>query len=334
MNIFVIHSGSDKSAATTVDRINKISKLKEKAAKAKTTEEAEKALREVEAAIKFSQFPADELDDIDGSRIANVCLLNKRRIWKPEAKRRIKSSNIVLYLVDKKGFTSKNIAWEIRQAKKMKKAILILNSNAYPMNPAINDKDPYTKAVSNKRHVIKTLGELFEIIDNYELGKYINLFNEDKKDPARLFEQYKLFSDTSEALVSRRQNVNSFYITANTAIITIVATAFGLNSNLLSQLIITLVLSFPAILLNFSWLKLLESYSLLNSSKMKILGLLEKELAASLFDAEWQVMGNQYNAKRYVSFSEREKNLPIIFNCVFIIVDIICAIIILSQYIF
>ena len=86
-------------------------------------------------------------------------------------------------------------------------------------------------------------------------------------------------------------------------------------------------------MLNISWLKLLESYSLLNSSKMKILGLLEKELAASLFDAEWQVMGNEYNVKRYVSFSEREKYLPIIFNSVFIIVDIICAMILLYKYV-
>ena len=333
MNIFVIHSGTDKSVDTTVKAINTIAKLKVKAAKAKTEEQARAAAREVEAAIKFNRFPEEPLDDIDGSKIANVCRLNYRSIWKPEAKRLIKSAHIVLYIVDQKGYVSKNIAWELRLAKKLKKAIVILNEKNDKINSAIHDKDPFTKVEKNKYKVIKSLEELFQIIDDYEEGKYINLFNEGKKDPQWLFEQYKLFSDTSEALVSRRQNVNSFYITANTAIITIAATAFGLNSNLLSQLIITLVLSFPGIMLNISWLKLLESYSLLNSSKMKILGLLEKELAASLFDAEWQVMGNEYNVKRYVSFSEREKYLPIIFNSVFIIVDIICAMILLYKYV-
>lgn len=107
MNIFVIHSGTDKSVDTTVKAINTIAKLKVKAAKAKTEEQARAAAREVETAIKFNRFPEEPLDDIDGSKIANVCRLNYRSIWKPEAKRLIKSAHIVLYIVDQKAMSAK-----------------------------------------------------------------------------------------------------------------------------------------------------------------------------------------------------------------------------------
>ena len=67
---------------------------------------------------------------------------------------------------------------------------------------------------------------------------------------------------------------------------------------------------------------------------MKILGLLEKKLSASLFDAEWEDMSNQYNKKQYVSFSDREKNMPVIFNTVYGIIDVICGALIAYLLIF
>lgn len=301
MNIFIVYSGSDK------DNVAK-------------KEIAINAINDEHAARKK----------------ANVLMLNyqHRQFWKPEAKKLIKAAQIVLYIVSEDGHKSKNINWEIRQAKKFKKAIVVWNEGGYQLNAPLFENDPFTKKPELIGKEIKTIEELFEIIENYETGKHIHLFNSDNIEPEKLFEQYKLFSDTSESLVSRRQNVNSFYITANTALITISATAFSLNDNLFSQLIITIVLSFPGILLNFSWLKVMESYSLINSSKMKILGMLEKKLAVSLFDAEWEAMSNKYNKRRYVSFSDREKYLPIIFSWALVIVDIICVLIMIFTCFF
>ena len=296
MNVFIIHSGTDKeNVAKKEIEINAIN------------------------------------DDTRGRKKANVLLLKYRLFWKPEVKKLIKSAQIVLYILSEDGHKSKNIDWEIRQAKKQQKAIVILNEKDYTLNESLLEKDPFTKKPECVGTEITTVKELFGIIDDYESGKHIHLFNGNEIEPEKLFEQYKLFSDTSESLVARRQNVNSFYITANTALITIAATAFSLNDNLIAQMVITIVLSVPGILLNLSWLKVMESYSLINSSKMKILGMLEKKLSASLFDAEWEAMSNKYNKQRYVSFSDRERNLPIIFNWVFVIVDIICAAIILVR---
>jgi len=62
--------------------------------------------------------------------------------------------------------------------------------------------------------------------------------------------------------------------------------------------------------------------------------MIEKKLSASLYDAEWEVMSNEYNMKKYISFSDRERNLPIIFNWVFASVDVVCVIIILVKFVF
>lgn len=264
---------------------------------------------------------------------ANVLLLKYRLFWKPEVKKLIKSAQMVLYVTGNNGHKSKNIDWEIRLAKKMEKAIVVLRKDENNiLNKSLYEKDPFTKENILIGEEISSVDKLVEITNEYENNEYVHLFN-DGSDPQKLFEQYKLFSDTSESLVTRRQNVNSFYITANTALITIAATAFSINNNLLAQLVITMALTLPGLLLNRSWLKILESYSLINSSKMKILGLIEKKLAASLFDAEWEIMSNRYNQKRYISFSDRERNLPVIFNYVFIIVDIICIVVLLLKYV-
>ncbi len=296
MNIFIIHSGTD--IENVIEKKSQINKIND-----------------------------------NGKKKASVLLLKYRKFWKHEAKKLIKSAQVVLYILSEDGHKSKNIDWEINQAKKQQKAIVILNEGKkFKLNESLREKDPFTKEVGTIGKEIASVEELYEIIDNYENDEYIHLFNDDNVDPEKLFEQYKLFSDTSESLVTRRQNVNSFYITANTALFTVAVTVFSLNANLISQIIITMVLSIPGILLNGSWLKVMESYSLINSSKMKILGMIEKRLSASLFDAEWEIMSNKYNKQRYISFSDREKTLPRIFKALYITIDVICAAFIVFKF--
>lgn len=264
---------------------------------------------------------------------AKVLLLEYRRpLWKKEAKRLIRRAQMVLYLVGEQSAKSRNIDWELKKAIQYSKGIVCCKlAPDCAMNAVLLSKDPFTHEQVLLAEEVGSIDGVVDIVMNYEQGRYINVFNETgKEEPLtsqELFEQYRLFTETSEALVNRRQNVNSFYITANTAIITIAATAFSLGGDLLSKLVITLVLSVPGILLNHSWKKLLESYGIINSSKMKIISLLEKRLAASLYDAEWQVMSNKYNKDPYVSFTDGEKMLPQIFIGLFLCVDIVCAVV-------
>lgn len=237
----------------------------------------------------------------------------------------MRAAQMILYIVGAESYKSRNINWELKEAIKLNKSIVYLKIHeSYQINKVLMAKDPFTKEEIELADYVNDVEELADIIEKYESGGYINLINENTSNDS-LFEQYKMFSDTSEALVNRRQNVNSFYITSNTALITIAATAFSLNGDLLSKLIITIVLTIPGILLNHSWGKILESYGIINSSKMKILSMLEQRLAASLYDAEWQAMSNKYNKKQYVSFTDGEKSIPLIFNGVYVTVDLICV---------
>lgn len=257
-------------------------------------------------------------------RKAKLLLLDYRRIWRPEARKLMKSAQMILYFVGESGYKSKNIKWELKEALKLRKSIVYMKfAEDNKLCPVLEAKASFTKENIKLATAVKNIDELCEIIMNYENGEYIRLMNEGV-DESTLLEQYRLFAETSEALVNRRQNANSFYITANTALITIAATAFSLGGDLISKLMITLVLTIPGILLNHSWSKILEAYGITNSSKMKILGMLEKRLAASLYDAEWQVMSNQYNEKQYVSFTEGEKSIPRIFTGVYAAIDVIC----------
>ena len=70
---------------------------------------------------------------------------------------------------------------------------------------------------------------------------------------------------------------------------------------------------------------MLESYYINNQGKMKILSMIEKKLAASLYDAEWKAMKNKYSKKKYVSFTDSEKILPSIFLVFFGVIDAICV---------
>ena len=41
--------------------------------------------------------------------------------------------------------------------------------------------------------------------------------------------------------------------------------------------------------------------------------LLEEQLPVALYDAEWQVMSDKLNNKKYVSFTDSEKRIPKLF---------------------
>lgn len=290
MNVFIIHSGEDMDAI-----FRKKEELCQKCGKAK------------------------------------VLLLEYRKfMWKQEAKQMMRQAQMILYIVGKNSWQSKNINWELKKALKYHKSIVFLKLDpSYAVNKILLSKDPFTHEDLILADEADSIDDVSQIITNYEQGNYINVLNEQNTVPeelsrAELFEQYKLFSETSEALVNRRQNVNSFYITANTAIITIAATAFSTDVDFLSKLIITIALTIPGILLNHSWRQILRSYGITNSSKMKVLSVLEKHLSASLYDAEWEVMSNKYNKEPYVSFTDSEKALPLIFIVVYVCVDLIC----------
>jgi hypothetical protein len=245
-------------------------------------------------------------------------------VWHRDALRMIKLADMIVYAVSKHSADNPNVAWELNKALSYNKYIVCLRmEEGATLNNSLFSYDPNTKERICLADIAEKEEDLFLIIESFNNDSYIHLINKGF-DQSVLLEQYKIFSESAEALVTRRQNMNSFYISANTALITIGATVFALSDdhNLLSKLVIVLALSVPGILLNISWQKILQSYFINNRGKMKILSMMEKHLAVSLYDAEWKAMKNRYSKDRYISFTDSEKKLPRVFILFYCIADL------------
>lgn len=284
MNVFVIHSGSDREKVDSL-----VSELKKQA---------------------FS--------------LNALVLKNGNAFWKLNASSKIKKSQMVIVVVGEKSHQSPYIGWEIETAIKHKKPIYILKLHKdFNLHKSLFIKDKFTdnKACYGSE---KTVAELAEIIKNHDSGNY-NLFNyePDETNKSVLLEQYKLFLQTSEDLVKRRQTVNSFYISINSAMVAALGAMFALDFNAHTKMLIGILFSLIGIFLSLSWSKTLISYGNLNSSKMKIISCIEKQLPLSLYDAEWAALSDKLNKKKYISFTNSEKKIPLLFLCVYIVIVIV-----------
>ena len=129
---------------------------------------------------------------------------------------------------------------------------------------------------------------------------------------AAVLEQYRLYVEMADRISARRGLANSFFLTLNTGIVTVVAT-FGeaAPEGTRSWLAIPLV----AVLGQCAaWFYLVRSYRLLNSAKYRVVGALEERLPASPFwRAEWWALGEGADRSRYWPLAHVEKWVPVLF---------------------
>ena len=257
-----------------------------------------------------------------------LMLENGNLLWKISARNKIRKSNLIVFFVGKESHKSPYIGWEIKTAIKYNKQIVVVKlNNTYSYHESLKYKDNFTKLtkIYGKE---RTMDELVEYLKTLEKGDY-NIFNaklDDSDNISFLFEQYKLFLQTSETLVQRRQNVNNFYITTNTILVSLCGTVVAIDIDLKYKIMIMIAFSIVGVVLSFSWINILISYGNLNSSKMKIISLLEKNLPASLFDAEWEVLTDKLNNKKYISFTDSEKKIPQLFFVLYIVITVVALI--------
>lgn len=125
-----------------------------------------------------------------------------------------------------------------------------------------------------------------------------------------IFELYKVIVGTSEALVGRRQGVNTFFLTLNGALLTgigLVLQGGGAQRLVASGI---LVIALAGGILSVSWHSLLRSFGQLNSGKFAVINRLEQVLPAAVFTAEWKALAEGKNKKIYRTFTSREAWAP------------------------
>jgi hypothetical protein len=139
---------------------------------------------------------------------------------------------------------------------------------------------------------------------------------------SHLFEQYKMYVESAEKISDRRQNANNYFITINTAIITLLGLSFQIDffeKLLWSRGLLALLGIVIAIIFWF----LLRSYKQLNSGKFKVIHAIEKELPLALYDHEWEVLGKGEDKKLYFPFSHIERYIPWVFAALYIIFGLV-----------
>jgi hypothetical protein len=237
--------------------------------------------------------------------------------WKILSKFKIIKSDFVIVIVGENSHKSKNISWELKVAQKSKKKIYVLTlEESFSLPDEIRDikiiteeefKDNIEIELNHNKKIEKAL---FNNKDSLESNI------EDKK---LMFEEYKLLLQTSEALVVRRQAMNTFFLTANGALVTMLGLITGAKIESNYSYIYLCALAIVGILLCLSWSNLVLSYGQLNKGKFDVLNRLEQYLPASIFSAEWVALGEGRDKKKYKPFTKSERKIPILFLIVYII---------------
>lgn len=130
-----------------------------------------------------------------------------------------------------------------------------------------------------------------------------------------LFEQYKLYVETMEKLVARRQTVHSIMLTANAFLMSVAG--FFVTKEIaplsFSSGIGVITVALAGILLALTWQKLSKHYGALNRAKFEVIHSLEKHLPAALFWTEWIALDEGKNPRKYQSMAQIESTIPTIF---------------------
>ena len=313
VNIFIIHSGKDYEYVKNVV---------EPYLMGKTDENGE----------KLEGMPNN----------ANILTLEsgKPSQWKSNAKKQIRMAQVVIVVIGEDASNpgkEKSMGWEAEVANKYNKQIMILNLNDYPIPKYLYQPDRFTK---QEKVIAKqqTLSEIKERIDRFAAG-YYDIFSSkfEEMDPSEqakhkneLLDQYKMFQKTSEDLISRRQSVNSFYISVNSALVGLLGVIMGLVEAPV-KFYVVFFMCIVGLILDISWSSILEAYGTLNAAKMKVINLIEEQLPVALYDVEWRIMSDKLNNKKYVSFTDSEKRIPKIFALVYGVIMVGIAVIVLLS---
>jgi hypothetical protein len=137
---------------------------------------------------------------------------------------------------------------------------------------------------------------------------------------------------SSEALVARRQGVNTFFLTMNGLLLTAVGLFVRGGNDGQLQAAGILVLAFAGATLCTAWRSLIISFGQLNTGKFAIINTMEKDLAASIYAAEWEALERGSNPKVYRSFTSREVFVPIAFGAIYIITVILSGVVALGIW--
>ncbi len=142
---------------------------------------------------------------------------------------------------------------------------------------------------------------------------------EDKNYENHYLEQYKAYLSIFNSSNDRRNKSNEFFLGLNTAIIGVIGYLETKNVNE-DHSIIFLFAPFVGIAICYCWYQMIITYRNSNRAKFKVIHEIEEQLPLSLYKTEWELLGRGQDNKKYRKLSSIEKNIPIIFFILYVVI--------------
>ena len=140
---------------------------------------------------------------------------------------------------------------------------------------------------------------------------------------AQYFELYKMMVASSEALVARRQGVNTFFLTINGLLLTAIGLFVQSGREVSLGAGGILVLAVAGLSLCLAWRTLLVSFGQLNAGKFVIINAMEHQLAGAIYEAEWEALGRGEDDAVYRSFTTRETWVPVLLGLIYVVAIVV-----------
>lgn len=230
--------------------------------------------------------------------------------WKEEATKVLATCDAVVCLVGPETHCSAPVNWEILESCRLGKPILVARmARDYKEPPACLD----AKLSPIGWESSELAGRIAEMLLERAL------FSKDQtQDLDMIWKQYDVMVKSWESLISRRQQVNTLYVTAIAALLagTGVAISSIDKTGIINATAVATLLALLGLALSFNWRRTINSYGTLSRAKSKVVAALEKHLPAQLFDAEWKIL----EAKKYKSTTDTDKQTAYWYMIIFFIV--------------
>jgi hypothetical protein len=231
--------------------------------------------------------------------------------WKAAATAILQSCDMLVCIVSKDTHKSEPVDWEIREAYRLSKPIIVTTLyESFELPSACND----LRIGSIPWDATVVAGQIGEML----LPRALFLghdWSAGAPQSAVISQQYNLMVQSWESLIGRRQTVNNVYITANSAILA----GLGLMLSSVDKMGYgwaaagVTVIAFLGAALSFNWRRTIISYGTLSRAKAKIVTALETYMPAQMFDAEWRVL----EARRYKSTTATDQQTALFFLLLF-----------------
>lgn len=224
---------------------------------------------------------------------------NECKGWEEQAIEAISKAEAVIVYDRNSCEQSENAKWEIEKAEEAKLPIIDISPT------------DTTSVICSK------------LKPQYDLEEEFNAcFN--SKDNA--LELYKVMIESSESLIQRRQRTNAFFITAIGSLLAIAGLMVKAGALNLGTIWLLYGFAVVGLLLCNSWRNLIDNYGKLNKAKFDVILRLEQDLGARIYEAEWVSLGKGLRPKKYKSFTSTEKNVPLFFGLLIIVLTIIAIV--------